>query len=188
MDLAVASCVDKTCRCSYRSSSPSALAGAASKPLCLSNRRVRLEFELFLLITGDRFRYGRTDISNLIYMICLVLCYSYVPIAWYLVYIRLVLCYSYLPIGSCIYTPGFVLFLRIGILSIYTPGFVLFLLVYIRLVLCYSYLPIGSCIYTPGFVLFLRIGILSIYTPGFVLFLLVYIRLVLCYFYLPIGT
>ena len=61
IDVAVASCVDKTCPCSYRSSSPSALAGAASKPLCLSNRRVRLEFELFPLITGDRFRYGRTD-------------------------------------------------------------------------------------------------------------------------------
>ena len=49
------------------------------------------------------------------------------------IYIRLVLCYSYLRIGTCIYTPGFVLFLL-----------AYWYLVYIRLVLCYSYLRIGT--------------------------------------------
>ena len=88
---------------------------------------------------------------------------------------------SYLPIGTCIYTPGFVLFLlAYWYLYIYA-WFCAFLtclsvLVYIRLVLCYSYLRIGTCIYA---------WFCAILTC---LLVLVYIRLVLCFTYLPIGT
>ena len=176
-------------------------------------------FVLFLLAYWYLYIYAwfcaiPTCLLVLVY-IRLVLCYSYLPIYWYLVYIRLVLCYSYLPIGTCIYTPGFVLFLlaywylvyiRLVLCYSYLP--IYWYLVYIRLVLCYSYLPIGTCI---SYAWFCAIPtcllVLSIYTPGFVLFLLaywylyiyawfcailtcllvlVYIRLVLCYSYLPI--
>ena len=89
----------------------------------------------------------------------LVLCYSCVPIAWYLVYIRLVLCYSYLLIGT-----WYIYALFCAILTC------LLVLVYIRLVLCYSYLYI----YAWFSAIFTCLLVLSINTPGFVLFLRAY--------------
>ena len=74
-----------------------------------------------------------------------------------MIYIHLVLCYSYLPIGTCIYTPGFVLFI-LAYWYLYIYAWFCAILTCV-LVLVYSY--------TPGFVLFiLAYWYLYIYTPG----------------------